>query len=719
MQMPTQQLGWSQYQQAHAASQFAGEIQSRMPEVPASLAEKLAFANTEAGEYAKFAEIHRVCELPVRFAMTPEEIELFNQQHVLAHAYADRQDPFRLWPIQAEGVSAFLNTGGLVGSIGVGWGKTLICIMIASLGFSAGHRKMVYMLPSSVFGQFWKIDLRWARQRVPVSMPVIPLVGRSMRDRKLIARQDRPGLYVLSWELVSREDGEEILKYIAPTLVIGDEAQNIRNHSSARTKRFERYVSAARPRCAFVSGTITSKSPQDYHHLMSWALGHGSCLPLPPRLASEWYPVIDSSADTTEGYSPVSQSSNRGAIMPLIEWARRTFPQWDRYLTETTAGFRLAFKLRFSTTPGVVSSGDREIGVSLRISNREIQDYQNAPGWEELAELMRQVDEDWLTPNDDPIEFVIHKWKWLYELSHGFWNRLYWADYQTVARRRNITDHEAYDIICRSMEQHAALNEYHKVLRDFIENHSREGLDTPFKIGNVMRLSGAEHVTEELFDAWNFAKSLEFEGMIERDREAIRVCSFKIDDTIKWVQESAKKRGKYGCILWYYHHGLGNWLSEKATEAGLDVLHCPAGPKGNEDIRDESNASKVVVASWKAHGVGKNLQHFRHQYVVQWPRNGADAEQLLGRTHRNGQTADEIVVHTGQTLSFDCMQFSACALDALYTHQTTGNRQKMVYANYGPMPRMFPPGVLIEKGMDVRPLNTQQSSMFTEKFLVD
>lgn len=680
-----------------------------------SLDAMMAFAQSDAGEYARHAEVHRICDLPINYAMTAEEMEDFNRRHVLSRAYEDPVDPFRLWSTQCEGVNAFLKTGGLVGSIGVGWGKTLICIMCASLGFQLGHETMVLLLPSSVFGQFWKRDLRWARHRVPVSMPVTALVGKTSDQRRSLARQRRPGLYVMSWEQLSLPQGEDILNAIGPTLFIGDEAQNIKNFSSARTKRVRRYIESNSPRCVFVSGSLTSKSPKDYAHLMAWALGDGSCLPLSNSLASEWAPVIDSSADTSQGYNPVEGQQNTGSMLPLIEWARRNFPAYANLLTPTTAGFRLAYRLRFCTTPGVVSSGDKDIGTSLVVSNSPVKNYESSEGWEELKELMRQVEEDWITPNNDVIEYALHKWKWLYELSHGIWNRLYWPDYATLAARRNITDHEAYAIICASIVHHEALNEYHAILRKFIEDEARPGLDTPFNIGNAMNLSGDQHVPSDMYEAWLTAKNLEFEGMIRRDSEAIRVCPFKVNHAIRWCIDTEKQRKGKGALLWYYHQGLGNWLYEVALASGLDVIHCPAGE--NEAIADPANVDKIIVAPWSAHGVGKNLQHHEHQFVVQWPRNGGDAEQLLGRVHRNGQEADSVTVMTSQTLNWDFMQFSACALDALYTYQTTGVRWKMVFASYSPAPLMLPPAVLIEQGVYTRQLNAQQQALYTDKFL--
>ena len=57
---------------------------------------------------------------------------------------------------------------------------------------------------------------------------------------------------------------------------------------------------------------------------------------------------------------------------------------------------------------------------------------------------------------------------------------------------------------------------------------------------------------------------------------------------------------------------------------------------------------------------GRNLQAFQHQIFAQWPRSALLAEQTLGRTHRNGQKADELAVHTLMSIEFDHVCRAAC-----------------------------------------------------------
>lgn len=51
-----------------------------------------------------------------------------------------------------------------------------------------------------------------------------------------------------------------------------------------------------------------------------------------------------------------------------------------------------------------------------------------------------------------------------------------------------------------------------------------------------------------------------------------------------------------------------------------------------------------MIASVAANGTGKNLQAWNKNLIVSCPTGAAVWEQLLGRTHRQGQKADEVQV---------------------------------------------------------------------------
>lgn len=680
------------------------------------------------GKITEAAEVRRVMELPIVRPMTEAEVLEFSKMMILADAF---RDGFRLWGTQANSIYATMLYGGILGPIGVGWGKTLISLMAAGVFYTQYEKqKILLLIPPEVASQLVDNDIAFARRRVQIPYPIHVLCGRHPSQRISIAKSNRPGLYIMAYSQLSTKDTDEVLGLINPDVVIGDEAHRISKPRAARTQRVSRFLreretsTHGKVECSFLSGTLTSKSVMDYYYLAKAALGDRTPLPLSESMAFGWGDVVDAekveweSAQHQQG-AVESNTNGPGPLLPLVEWARANFPAEAGALTDTREGFRRAYQIRLDTAPGVVMSGDAEISTSLILDNIPVPKHKECEGWQELQELLDRVEKLWETPNGDPIDHAIHKWKWRDELSVGFYNELIWPQVEHLAHRRRISEGEATTLLERSMHYYEEHKCYVSELRKWLERFGTTGVDTPMLVGNALKQihdgkAQSNDRLPELYPLWLAKEQADFEGRMDRDRLAVRVSPYKIDAAVRWAHEHAKSGG----VIWYHHQEVGLWLYEAltASDPPFRVRHCPAGPAHNEAIIDKANRDCVVIASISAHGTGKNLQHFHSQYVMQWPRGAKAAEQMLGRLHRNGQEKDEIVCHTNRTILHDDLVFAACLNDSAYIHQTT-SRQKLLYAVYAQRPRIYPSGVLREAGAQgVETLTIAQRSMLDEKF---
>jgi hypothetical protein len=665
----------------------------------------LAKQNAPAHDHHQFSEIRRIVTMPVWGGMTDVEYEEYNRLNVNAQFFSEG---WRLFNVQADAVAIYEATGGLLAPVKVGGGKTLISLMVAEKAYRKGIEKILLIVPPEILPQLLDHDIRWARPRVSISYPIFSLGGRTSAARRALAYSNKKGLYILPYSLLSVKDTEEVLNAIHPGLIIADEGHRVAKFNAARTRRLRNYIEDARPEFAVMSGTVTSKSIQDFWHLAKWSLGDNNPLPNATSLAMEWAAVIDATAET-EGFVPRGMSA---AMMPLVHWAAKNFP--GEY-PETVKGFREAFQKRLMSAPGVVTGGG-DIGTSLTLANVPVVDKELCPGWPELDELIKGVTERWMTPNGDEIEHAIHCFKWMYEIAGaGFYNELYWPTPDNFAKRRILSASVADEILDKAKKHHVAGQDYFRMLRSYLTDCPKSGMDTPMLVGAEMARNGAANVPPWLYDPWRYWRSLDFTGRPDRDSRAVRVCDYKIRAAVEWVKGLTEP----GALIWVWHQEVGKWITEALTAAGIECVHCPAGDAYNRIIIDPANKDKKLVVSIAAHGTGKNLQHFQQQYFLQWPRSAVTAEQALGRTHRSGQAADELVVFTNLTLEFDQCNFASCLNDSLYIHQTTGNRQKLIYASYNPMPKIFPPAVLRERGYSPKSLTTEQQRMMEEKFGTD
>lgn len=645
-------------------------------------------------------DMERILALDIVEQHTPEQVEAYSREHMQATAF-ERGD--RFFATQSSALEAFETCIGGFFPIGVGWGKTGISLYTAELGFSRmGIKKILLLVPSQVYAQLTTRDIAFWSRMVNLSVPIHRLGGQPKSMRLRIAKSGRKGLYLMPYSLLSTSDSLELLCEINADLVIADEVHNLKDKATARTKRLFGWRDARDIMPAFVgmSGTITSKSVKDYHHLVTWALGDGSPLPKPASMAEAWGEVIDSGRTITG-------DMQTGPLRPLVSWASKNFS--GESFRDNVSDFRRAYKLRLTSAPGVVATGDAEISTSLVI---ETTDGCGQPG-PEIVDLINAVQHDDTTPNGDQIAHAIHRFKWINELTAGFYNELIWPTPERLVTRHRWSEQTANDALRTAKDHHALQQAYHKELRSFLQD-APLGCDTPMEVARQINQNPDKlpFLLTEKYQDMKLAEedSIELFGvLVERERHAHRIDDYKVRYAIDFAR---KHRG--GLILWYYHNAIGAWLHEMAVAAKLDHLYAPAGQ--NEEILDKAHAGRVVIASMTAHGTGKNLQHFSDQFFVQWPRDSKLAEQVLGRTHRNGQEADTVAALRYDATAFDSLNFAACLCDAVYTHQSTDLRQKVVYATHNPLPRIFTPEFLREQGADPAILNPEQRSMMEDLF---
>lgn len=653
-----------------------------------------------AGENPEKRELRRILELPLVPMPDAEDVEIFCFDVMRAEAFEDGE---RLWPTQVAAVQAYQRTGGGLFPIGVGWGKTGISMMIAQAAYAAGRRKILLLVPPQLVPGLAKRHLPEWRRRVELTVPFHFIAGRGKNARGNIANSDAPGVYVFPYSLVSAQDAIELLGAIRPELVIADEAHNLKNKRSARTKRLLHFLEELdpRPQLVAMSGTITAKSIADYHHLATLALPETCPLPRLASTAFFWGQILNSDAMEPTGHG-------KAVMAPLVKWAAQNFPQ-EHFRGDQTESYRRAYRHRLVTAPGVVATGDEEIGVSLAIENISA----GEPGIE-LLEKIRQVQEEMITPQGEPIDHAIHSFRWVYELSGGFYNSLIWPEIADLARTRRISEEEAELLILRAKEHLAALQNYHRELREFFKD-SPLGLDTPRDVGLSISRYGDKFVGTHLASLWQAVKDADFEGRPERLSRAVRIDDYKIKAIVKWARERER-----GGLIWVYHQEMGKWITEALAEADVPAIYCPAGADDEiEQAGDPGRGGKgevVCVASMPAHGTGRNLQAFTDQLFAQWPRSAVLAEQTLGRTHRNGQLADALVANTLLSIPFDDVCRAACLNDAIYIQQTTGARQKIVYADYDPLPQIFSPEFLREQGTAPEMLRPEHRKVLRQLF---
>lgn len=178
-------------------------------------------------------------------------------------------------------------------------------------------------------------------------------------------------------------------------------------------------------------------------------------------------------------------------------------------------------------------------------------------------------------------------------------------------------------------------------VREELERRAEPGYDTP-------ALVERRHADHPLLRRWNDIRA-RVEPVVEPIVESI------------WVGELAKR---WGGLVWFHHLALRSILERSGVE-------CPEDPP--RDLRP-------CGLSIRRHGTGFNLQHFARMLVLEPPRSGATWQQLLGRLHRQGQTAARVEVEWLASSPFAERDFKRACEDAAFIERVLKDPQKLTFA---------------------------------------
>nr|NIY14189.1 hypothetical protein [Nitrospinaceae bacterium] len=324
----------------------------------------------------------------------------------------------------------------------------------------------------------------------------------------------------------------------------------------------------------------------------------------------------------------------------LSEWAdaldekipegQRVKPGALRRFCNKEESARQGFRRRLTETPGVVATSEEVLGTSLRVLEWKT-DHKPS---EKLLAAIDKVRKTWETPNGDIITEAVDMWRHMRELALGFWYR-----WNPPAPRDWLEARRAWKSHVR------------EVLR-----HNRRRLDTELQV-------------------WNECERSESPPRVWTDWKEIR-DEFRPNTVAEWIDDHAIRN----CLRWLVHNDGICWVEHRAFGEQLaQVARVPYFGAGDDRILDTEETA--IVASIRAHSQGKNLERWSRNLVPCPMTSGKEWEQLLGRTHRPGQEADEVICEVGLDWPELAASFEQARADALYIEDTIGQRQKLNYAD--------------------------------------
>jgi hypothetical protein len=562
-------------------------------------------------------EIARIAALPRRTWFDEAAAEL---AEMLTRELKTPGGTMKLRPVQAIALYEAMECGGLFGPIRVGGGKTALTL-IAPLVLEA--KRPVLLLPAM-------------------------LIEKTRHDRKILAEHWHlpTNLQIISYELLGLVQSAQKLEYIRPDLIVADECHYLKNHRAGRTRRVTRYMHE-HPETKFVgvSGTVMKASVKDFAHLLRWALKGNAPIPVTEDEVEAWADALDERVNPLARRQPEALLAlSAGSLQN--DRGRELAGLLDTLERDDVARARRAFQSRLLETRGVVASSRTDgVTCSLRVSGLE---YQPSAVTEQHIGSMRNGVKDahgkfvvwpWTTPDgwsfSEPFEFRMY----LRQLAlgfHGIWEPR--PPPEWIEARRN----------------------WASFVRETLEES--QVLDTELQVANTVDQGKISTTTLERWRAVRDTFTIQPKD-VWHDDAALTACAAWMEKErgIVWCEHRffARRLAQLTCAPYYGANGL--------SESGESITVVKPG--------------RAIIVSRQANATGRNLQMFSTNLVTSCSPCAQIVEQLIGRTHRDGQEADEVTVDIllGCREHHDSFQR---ALDgARAAADTLGHDQKLLLAD--------------------------------------
>lgn len=464
--------------------------------------------------------------------------------------------------------------------------------------------------------------------------------GKAERDIREWSKHFRilPNIRVESYEKMGRVSGAEILEEYQPDVIVLDEAHKIKNKRAAVTKRMLRYLDE-HPDTVLVAmtGTFTKRSLKEYAHIAAHALGDGSPLPRRYNELEQWSAALDEKVNAVSRVAP-------GALYDLCTEEERADP-------DTLAAARAGFQRRFSETPGIITTRDQRIGCSLYV-----EDLVLASPDPPIDEAFRKLRTTWETPDGWAFSEAVQLWQHARQLALGCYYR--WDPRPEEAW---LNARREWAAICRQ-----------------ILSNNQQRLDSELQVTRAVANGYGDRLgAPDALAAWRAIK-----GEFTPNTEVVWLSDGVCQQIASWMSEGPG-------IVWVEHRALGAKLSELTgrpyfANRGLDS-------RSNYIANQDGRSS--IIASVASNAEGRDLQMFDRNLISSPMPNGMQWEQVIGRTHRDGQLSDEVTF----TAIVSCIEhgfaLEQAKKDSRYMQDTSGSEYKLCYADLN----LTPLEVLAEK----------------------
>lgn len=564
-----------------------------------------------------------------------------------------------LLPIQGWYLYEASQVGGAIGFIVVGGGKTGIDILLPMVVPKC--TRALLLVPPSLRSQFALDYERWSQHFKTPNLAG----GRSS------FYPGRPVLDVLAYSELSNPSCATWFQANRPEVVIGDEAQALKDKESVRTDRFLRFSLEAEDaggiRFFPHSGSMTTDELDDYGHLIALALRENSPVPIALATLREWAGAIN------------PPKKGGGAPMGAL-----------RVLCEPGETVRQGFARRLVETRGVITTADHVLPNKLHLIERD-----PGPLPKAVRDAMLLVRSEKRRPDGEELVELLERVTALQQLAYGFYYRWRYPAGHVLREDGTPEEDDAKRAIIVD-DWFLRRQSWNRELRARLE-YRTDLLDSPGLLEEAAERARTGYVGElPVWHARSWAAWREMKDRVNPVPEAVWIDDFLVRDAAAWAREAPG-------VVWYRHGAFGQAV---AKVTGFPRYGSGAAPPANlnptpamlerraalirvgqwegGDIADNwlktEDGSRSIVCSLRAHYRGKNMQAWWRALIANVPASGEWWEQVVGRHHRRHQKAPVVEVHVYRHTPEVRQSLDDAREAAKYVFETTRKMEKLIFA---------------------------------------
>jgi len=560
-----------------------------------------------------------------------------------------RLKPAQAWVLYEIGIA-----GGVLASLPVGTGKTLVNLLslLALHEFDPSIALGLALVPPSLLQQLYR-DARLAAEHL-----MLPQVRVHGIDKKLEPAGATTLLHVLPYSRLSLPTSSDWVRNLGPDAIIADECDRLKDPQGAGSSRILRAFierGDAHPMhfCGW-TGSLTDHSLTEFAHLAVLALRESAPVPLDKGTISEWARAVDA----------VDTPAPPGELRRLCDEEREDEDP------ATVAGVRAAFGRRLAETMGFVISTESSVEVDLTVAERPA-----PPLPAIIQEALHKVRTCWVRPDtlvgsdyDEELTEATEVAKVARELASGIFYRWRFPFIGGQPQRRETIK-----------EWKEARRDWNRELRVTLKSRD-EWLDSPHLCELAAQRFHGDRQKRDDRPEWasvTWPRWRDVKALVKYETEACRVSDYLAADAATWALADLG-------IVWYGMVEFGQWVAEISglpmhgggPEAEARLI---GGEYRGKQYRGEVG-DRSIVASIKSHGRGRDgLQAlFSRMLIAQPPSSATQFEQVLGRLERDGQQAPSVTAdyyaHTPELAS----AIESAVLRAEYVQQSRFGTQKLL-----------------------------------------